>query len=326
MSLVSQPQQKNPAALTPKIRLALLAKIGLGLLLFGATLLAYGPALHGGLIMDDAYHVTAPSLQSWAGLRRIWTVVGATHQYFPLLHTAFWIEHRIWSDSVLGYHLTNVLLHAGSACLLVAIMRRLALPGAWFAGFIFALHPVCVESVAWISEQKNTLSTLLALGSALVYLRFDETRRRPGFFVALALFICSVLCKSITITLPAALLVVLWWKRGRLQWKRDVLPLLPWLLIGVPLILPAAGMERKMCAASPADFSLSLLQRTFWRGIYSGSIWANCFGRRIWSTCIRDGTPRPEPGIDMPTRRRRLLSGQLFVAMRANIAGPWRLF
>ncbi len=181
MSLVSQPQQKNPAALTPKIRLALLAKIGLGLLLFGATLLAYGPALHGGLIMDDAYHVTAPSLQSWAGLRRIWTVVGATHQYFPLLHTAFWIEHRIWSDSVLGYHLTNVLLHAGSACLLVAIMRRLALPGAWFAGFIFALHPVCVESVAWISEQKNTLSTLLALGSALVYLRFDETAPAARF-------------------------------------------------------------------------------------------------------------------------------------------------
>jgi hypothetical protein len=170
-----------------------LKQIGLGLLLLGATVLAYLPALEGGIIIDDAEHLTAPALRSFAGLWRIWSVVGATHQYFPVLHSAFWLEHRLWGDAVLGYHLTNVLLHAGAACLLVAIMRRLALPGDWLAGFIFALHPVCVESVAWISEQKNTLSTFFGLGSVLVYLHFDETRRRSSYGISLMLFILALL-------------------------------------------------------------------------------------------------------------------------------------
>jgi len=121
-----------------------------GALLFCATLFAYLPAIRGRLLWDDNAHVTRADLQSVDGLRRIWFEVGATQQYYPLLHTAFWVEHRLWGDSVAGYHLTNLLLHAAAACLVVAIMRRLAMPGAWLAGFIFALHPVCVESVAWI--------------------------------------------------------------------------------------------------------------------------------------------------------------------------------
>jgi protein O-mannosyl-transferase len=245
---------------------ARLRQIGLGLLLLGATLLAYRPALQGGVIIDDADHITAPALQSFAGLWRIWSVVGATHQYFPVLHTAFWFEHRLWGDSVLGYHLTNVLLHAASACLLVEIMRRLALPGAWLAGFIFALHPICVESVAWISEQKNTLSTFFALGSLLIYLNFDKSRRWPTYCIATLLFFLAILSKSVTVTLPAVLLVIFWWQRGHLQWKRDLLPLLPWWALGIPAVLPAAWMERKMCAASPADFSITFLDRALLAG------------------------------------------------------------
>ena len=110
------------------------------------------------MVWDDARHVTAPDLQSWHGLWRIWFELGATQQYYPLLHSAFWVEHRLWGDGVLGYHLTSVLLHALAACLVVTIVRRLSLPGAWLAGFVFALHPVCVEAVEWISEQKDTLS------------------------------------------------------------------------------------------------------------------------------------------------------------------------
>ncbi len=267
--------QPNPVT---NLKPAQWKQIGLGLLLLAATVLAYQPALQGGMIIDDAEHVTAPALRSLAGLWRIWSVVGATHQYFPILHSAFWLEHRFWGDALLGYHLTNVLLHAGSACLLVAIMRRLALPGAWLAGFIFALHPVCVESVAWISEQKNTLSTFFGLGSVLVYLHFDETRRRSSYGIALALFILAILSKTVTMTLPAVLLVIFWWQRGRLEWRRDMLPLLPWLVLGVIAVQPAARMEREMCAKSPADFSLSLLDR----GLLAGRAFWFYLGKLAW--------------------------------------------
>src|SRR5947208_1420511 len=120
-----------------------------------ATILAYLPAVRGGLVWDDNMHVTRADLQSLHGLWRIWFDLGATQQYYPLLHSAFWLEHQLWDDAVLGYHLINVVLHAAAACIVVTIVRRLAPPGAWLAGFNFALHPVCVEAVAWISEQKS---------------------------------------------------------------------------------------------------------------------------------------------------------------------------
>ena len=161
-----------------------------------ATLAAYLPALRGGLLWDDNMHVTRPDLQSLHGLWRIWFDLGATQQYYPLLHSAFWLEHRIWGDAVLGYHLTNVALHAASACLVVLIVRRLALPGAWLAGFVFALHPVCVEAVAWISEQKSTLSGVFYLAAALAYLRFDRTRRKSRYFLALGLFVLALLMQD----------------------------------------------------------------------------------------------------------------------------------
>src|ERR1700676_3058549 len=99
--------------------------LGKAALMFGAILLAYWPSLGGGFVWDDNAHVTQPALQSLHGLGRIWFDVGATQQYYPLLHSAFWIEHRVWGDAVFGYHLTNVLLHAGAAYLVVAIVRRL---------------------------------------------------------------------------------------------------------------------------------------------------------------------------------------------------------
>jgi tetratricopeptide (TPR) repeat protein len=235
--------------------------LGAAAFMFGAILIAYWPALHGGFVWDDDAHVTKPALQSLHGLWRIWFDVGATQQYYPLLHSAFWLEHRMWGDAVFGYHLTNVLLHAGAAYLVVAIVRRLELPGAWLAGFLFALHPVCVEAVAWISEQKSTLSAVFYLASALTYLQFDRTRRKSQYFVALGWFVLALLSKTVTATLPAALLVVFWWKRGRLEWKRDVLPLLPWLAIGAASGLFTAFVERKFVGAEGADYALTLGER-----------------------------------------------------------------
>src|SRR5580700_5064521 len=124
-------------------------------LIAALTLVCYWPALRGGMLWDDDGHVTKPELRSLSGLGQIWFNVHATQQYYPLLHSAFWAEHLLWGDETLGYHLANVLEHAAGAFLLVLALRRLGLPGACLAGVLFAVHPVCVESVAWISEQKN---------------------------------------------------------------------------------------------------------------------------------------------------------------------------
>ena len=227
------------------------------------ALAAYLPALRGRQLWDDNMHVTRPDLQSWHGLWRIWFDLGATQQYYPLLHSAFWLEHRIWGDAVLGYHLANVLLHAVSACLLVLIVRRLSLPGAWLAGFAFALHPVCVEAVAWISEQKSTLSGFFYLVSALTYLHFDRSRRKSAYFTALGLFLLALMSKSVTATLPAALVVIFWWQRGRLDWKRDLLPLLPWFALGAGAGLFTAWVEAdpRFIGAQGSQYALTLSQR-----------------------------------------------------------------
>ena len=235
-------------------------------LILCATLAAYLPALGGGLVWDDDFHLTRPDLQSLHGLWRIWFDLGATQQYYPLLHSAFWLEHHLWGDAVLGYHLINVLLHAASACLVVLLMRRLSLPGARLAGLIFALHPVCVESVAWISEQKSTLSGLLYLSAALVYLDFDRSRRSSRYGLAFALFVLALMSKTVTASLPAALLVVFWWQRGRLEWKRDLAPLVPWFAIGASAGLFTAWVERTFIGAEGADFMLTLLQRVLLAG------------------------------------------------------------
>lgn len=231
-----------------------------------ATLCAYWPALRGGLIWDDSAHVTRPELRSSSGLWRIWFQLGATQQYYPLLHSTFWVEHRLWGGAVLGYHLANVLLHAASALLVVLIVRRLSMPGAWLAGFVFALHPVCVNAVAWISEQKSTLSAALYLGAALAYLHFDETRRKSQYALASGLFTLAMLAKTVTATLPAALLLVFWWRRGRLDWKRDVRPLLAWLAVGAAAGLFTAWVERKFIGAEGPEFSLPFLDRCLLAG------------------------------------------------------------
>ena len=212
--------------------------------LIAAVIVAYSPALEGGFLWDDDAHVTGPELRSLAGLWRIWTDPGATQQYYPLLHSAFWLEHRLWGNAVLGYHLVNVVLHATCAWLLLRVLRRLQVAGGLLAAAIFALHPVHVESVAWISEQKNTLSLLFYLSALLVYVRFDETRRRRDYVLASGLFLLGLLTKTVVATLSGALLVILWWRRGRLEPRRDVMPLLLWFAIGGGAGLYTAWFER----------------------------------------------------------------------------------
>ena len=223
--------------------------------------LAYQPAWQGGLIWDDDAHVTKPELRSWHGLYRIWFDLGATQQYYPLLHSVFWIEHKLWGDAPLGYHLVNILLHAMAALMVAAVLRRLEVPGAYLAAAIFALHPVQVESVAWITELKNTLSAVFYLSAAMLYLRFDQERKKPFYAGALVLFVLGLLSKTVTATLPAALLVIFWWKRGKLSWRRDVLPLVPFFVLGAAAGLFTAWVERKLIGAEGAAFDLTFIDR-----------------------------------------------------------------
>lgn len=248
------------------------------ILLFVLALIAYWPALGGGTIWDDDGHITRPDLQSLTGLMRIWFEPGATQQYYPLLHSAFWLEHHVWGDAAFGYHLINVLLHAGAACLFATLLRRLAVPGAWFAAAVFALHPVCVESVAWISEQKNTLSTVLYLGAALVYLRYADQRQPKHYAIATALFLAALGTKTVTATLPAALLVIFWWRNGGAGVRRELPALLPWLGLGLVGGLATAHFERAMIGATGADFGLTFVQR----GLIAGRVVWFYLGKLLW--------------------------------------------
>jgi hypothetical protein len=237
-----------------------------GLVLLIVALVAYWPAMHGTIVWDDEQHITKTAFRSLDGLRHIWFDVHATQQYYPLLHSAFWLEAQLFGDDTFGYHVVNVLLHVADAGLIVMLVRRLRIPGAWLAGFLFVLHPVHVESVAWISELKNTLSLLFYLGAAIVYQGFDEQRSKRDYWFALALFFCALMTKTVTATLPAALLVLCWWKRGRIEWKRDIVPLLPWFVIAAASGLFTAWVERTIIGAEGAEFNLDAIQRLLLAG------------------------------------------------------------
>jgi tetratricopeptide (TPR) repeat protein len=243
-----------------------------------AIILTYLPALTGTPIWDDDAHITRPELRSLDGLAKIWTQPGSTQQYYPLVHTVFWVEHQLWGDNPLGYHLVNALLHCVSALLLVRILRRLEISGAWLAAVIFALHPVQVESVAWISELKNTLSGLFYFSAALVYLKFDRTRKLGPYITALVLFSLGLLSKTVIATLPAALLVILWWKRGKLSFKRDALPLTPFFIIGASAAMFTAWIERTLIGAEGSAYNFSLVER----GLIAGRVVWFYLGKLLW--------------------------------------------
>jgi protein O-mannosyl-transferase len=230
-------------------------------ILFIAVALSYSSAWNGKPVWDDDAHITKTELRSLGGLGQIWIKPGATQQYYPLVHSVFWLQDKIWGETVWPYHVVNILLHAFAAFLLWRILLRLKMPGAWLAAGIFALHPVQVESVAWISELKNTLSAVFVLSAALVYLRFDQGRSRTEYATALALFALGLLSKSVVATLPAAILVIFWWKRGKVAWKKDVVPLLPFFALGITAGLFTAWMERTHIGAQGNEFALSFLDR-----------------------------------------------------------------
>jgi tetratricopeptide (TPR) repeat protein len=256
--------------------------------LLAILIVVYSPALHGTLLWDDDGHITAAGLRGLDGLWRIWTQVGATQQYYPLTHTAFWVQWHLWGDAFTGYHLTNVVLHALSSVLLAMILLRLQVPGAIFAAVVFALHPVQVESVAWMTELKNTLSGVFYFAAALSYFRYDERRTRGAYLLALALFCAALLSKTVTATLPAVLLAALWWKHGPLEWRRDARPLVPFFAIGAIAGLSTAWIERSLTGAQGREFAFSPIER----GLIAGRAVLFYAGKLLWPAHLSFMYPR----------------------------------
>src|SRR5438874_1780857 len=229
-----------------------------GLILIVATTLAYQPAWHGKLIWDDDLYLKNAHASSLAD---IWIRPKTTQQYHPLIGTVFWTGNKLWDDSMFGYHLLNILLHACSALLLFKILEQLEVPGAWLTVAVFALHPVQVESVAWLVELKNTLSGFLFFSALLVYLRFDQTRSKLSYFFVLFLFLLGLGAKTIVAVLPATILIIIWWKRGRIDWKRDLLPLIPFVAVAAVAGALTGWMEQNFSAEPGESFNFSIIER-----------------------------------------------------------------
>ena len=216
-------------------RLTLLGILGIGVLVVAS----YLPALRAGFVWDDVILTEGPVIRQWSGLWNIWlspSDIENEGHYWPMVFTSFWLEHKLWGLAPFGYHLVNVLLHAAISLLVWRLLARLAVPGAWFAGALFAVHPLHVESVAWVIERKDLLSSLFYLAAVLTWIRFVETPRWGYYALALALFIAGLLSKSMVVTLPAALLVWHWWKRERVT-STDLVRLAPFFVVGLCITL-----------------------------------------------------------------------------------------
>jgi tetratricopeptide (TPR) repeat protein len=228
---------------------ASVAPVWLGLLLTVVTVVAYLPALRGGFIWDDDAYVTQNvMLTAPDGLSQIWFSAHRQSQYFPLAYTTLRFERALWGLNPQGYHAVNVLLHAANALLLWQLLRRLAVPGAGLAAAIFALHPVQVESVAWITELKNVQSALFYLLALLAWVKFAGPPagvRWRFYWLALLCHALALFSKTTACTLPAALLLILWWRRQALGW-RQVLQVLPFVLLGLGMGLVSVWWEKHL--------------------------------------------------------------------------------
>lgn len=236
--------------------------------------LAYWPIVHAGWSWDDDSYVTANPVLVWErpigeSFRAIWTP-GGTPQYYPLVFTTFWIESRLlgpdFAERPLLFHLVNWALHALSTLLLWRILAMLRVPGAWLAAALFALHPMNVESVAWVSERKNVLSLALALSSIACWTRFGDARDGPfearcGWYAAsLLLLVAAMLAKTTAAAVAPALIVIDLWRRTPMTTAR-LAAYAPYFAIGVPLGLFTAHVERTLVGANSAEIGLAPLDR-----------------------------------------------------------------
>ena len=240
-------------------------------LLLAMTFAAYWPVKNAGIIWDDdEYIIDNPTLLDPSGIWRIWFDLRSSHEYYPLVYTTFWLEYSL-TETDLNLpvsHSLNVVLHALCAVVLWRVLKRLGTGGAWFAAAVFAVHPVAVESVAWLVERKNTLSLLMALLSLLMFLRFEDAvegdvvpaaaaegdplpargDRRSfhpvPYLAALGLFALALTAKTAVAMLPVVVLLLAWWRRGRFR-RADVVRMVPFFIVAVALGLITVLVESR---------------------------------------------------------------------------------
>lgn len=258
------------------------------LFLIAVTFVVYQPAWNAGYLWDDNVMLTENRfVQATDGLREIWF---STEQpdYFPMTSTMLWLEWRLWGANPTGYHLVNILLHALAAVFWWRVLRRLAIPGAWLAAALFALHPVNVESVAWITEIKNTLAMVFYALALLAYLRFEsgshERERVDGiplahargyaphawYGLALFAFVLALLSKTAVAPLPLVLLGLAWWRRGGVS-RRDVWCSVPFFAASASLALATIWFQHHRAIAGAI-----VREDDFWTRL-AGAGWAAWF-------------------------------------------------
>jgi tetratricopeptide (TPR) repeat protein len=256
--------------------------------LIALVLIVYIPVIRaGGFIWDDPQYITGnPLLRTLPGGLAIWIHPSASPQYYPLVYTTFWIEYQLAALHPRLYHVDNILLHALASILLWRALRRLGVPAAGLAAVIFAVHPVQVESVAWATERKNVLSLVFYLLALHAYLNFAGEDLRAGRFrlkyypLALLCFIAALLSKSVACSLPAAILLLVYWRHGRLRWA-DVRPLILFFLLGLAMASVTAGLEKQHVGASGSEWNLTFTDR----GLIAG--------RALWFYAVKLLWPHP---------------------------------
>ena len=263
----------------------------LAALLVLMTLLAYAPVRSAGFIWDDDAYVTAnPLLTAPDGLWRIWFTTDSPSQYFPLVYTVLRWEHGLWGLHPAGYHWVNLLLHTLNALLVWRLLSRLGVPGAWLAAAIFALHPVQVESVAWVTELKNVLMLFFFLLTLLAWLEFtDGPRRRRGWFYLLALgFYALALCaKTTACTLPVTLLLLWWWQEKPIT-RRRLAQVAPLVALGLGMGLLTMWWERHHQGTQGKLFAMGWTQRLL---VASRAVWFYA-GKLLWPAGLTFSYPR----------------------------------
>ena len=248
----------------------------LGAVLVAALLIAYWIALRGDFLWDDDLHVTAnPTIIGPLGLREIWTTARAN--YFPLVLTNFWAQHALWGLNPLGYHLMTLACHALAAVLLWRVLRQLRVPGAWLGAALWALHPVQVESVAWISELKNTQSAVFFLLAIGAYVRWLESRAAKSYALALLCALLALLSKPSTVMLPVALALCVWWRRRRFTW-RDIFPLAPYFVLSALAAGWTIWEQRVHSGAEGAEWAQTWVERC----IIAGRVIWFYLGKLAW--------------------------------------------